>query len=194
MDALPIVSTFLLILIAELGDKTQLSIISLSSNYRWHHVFAGAMLAFLAVDGISLAVGGPLLALLPMRFVLIVSGIVFIIFGIIPFIIKKEKEDVKPHERRSNLPLLACFSLISLMELGDKTQIITITLAAEISPILVLLGMALAFALLTGVAVIMGAKLLSRLPLKWLKIGTSALFIVLGAISIITAIFEISLL
>jgi len=54
--------------------------------------------------------------------------------------------------------------------------------------------MALAFALLTGVAVIMGAKLLSRLPLKWLKIGTSALFIVLGAISIITAIFEISLL
>jgi putative Ca2+/H+ antiporter (TMEM165/GDT1 family) len=194
MDTLPIISTFLLILVAELGDKTQLAIISLSSNYKGLHVFAGAMLAFLAVDGISLAVGGPLLALLPMRFVLIVSGIVFIIFGIIPFIIKKEKEDVKPQKRRSNLPLLACFSLISLMELGDKTQIITITLAAEISPILVLLGMALAFALLTGVAVIMGAKLLSRLPLKWLKIGTSALFIVLGAISIITAIFEISLL
>lgn len=196
MDTLPIIitTTFLLILVAELGDKTQLAIISLSSNYKGLHVFAGAMLAFLAVDGISLAVGGPLLALLPMRFVLIVSGIVFIIFGIIPFIIKKEKEDVKPHERRSNLPLLACFSLISLMELGDKTQIITITLAAEISPILVLLGITLAFALLTGVAVIMGAKLLSRLPLKWLKIGTSALFIVLGTISIITAIFEISLL
>src|SRR3989304_782364 len=118
MDALPIVSTFLLILVAELGDKTQLAVISLSSNYKGLHVFAGAMLAFLAVDGISLAVGGPLLALLPIRLVLIISGIVFIIFGIVPLLSKKEKEneDVKPRNRNSNWPVLACFSLISLME------------------------------------------------------------------------------
>ena len=193
MDALPIVSTFLLILVAELGDKTQLAVISLSSNYKGLHVFAGAMLAFLAVDGISLAVGGTLLALLPMRLVLAVSGVVFIVFGIVPLLSKKEK-DVKLQKRSSTLPLLACFSLISLMELGDKTQIITITLAAETSPILVLLGITMAFALLTGVAVIMGAKLLSRLPLKWLKIGTSALFIIIGAVSILSAILEISII
>jgi putative Ca2+/H+ antiporter (TMEM165/GDT1 family) len=193
MDALPIVSTFLLILVAELGDKTQLAVISLSSNYKGLHVFAGAMLAFLAVDGISLAVGGTLLAFLPMRLVLAVSGVVFIVFGIVPLLSKKEK-DVKLQKRSSTLPLLACFSLISLMELGDKTQIITITLAAETSPILVLLGITMAFALLTGVAVIMGAKLLSRLPLKWLKIGTSALFIIIGAASILSAILEISII
>ena len=193
MDALPIVSTFLLILVAELGDKTQLAVISLSSNYKGLHVFAGAMLAFLAVDGISLAVGGTLLAFLPMRLVLAVSGVVFIVFGIVPLLSKKEK-DVKLQKRSSTLPLLACFSLISLMELGDKTQIITITLAAETSPILVLLGITMAFALLTGVAVIMGAKLLSRLPLKWLKIGTSALFIIIGAVSILSAILEISII
>jgi putative Ca2+/H+ antiporter (TMEM165/GDT1 family) len=193
MDALPIVSTFLLILVAELGDKTQLAVISLSSNYKGLHVFAGAMLAFLAVDGISLAVGGTLLAFLPMRLVLAVSGVVFIVFGIVPLLSKKEK-DVKLQKRSSTLPLLACFSLISLMELGDKTQIITITLAAETSPILVLLGITMAFALLTGVAVIMGAKLLSRLPLKWLKIGTSALFIIIGAVSILSAIPEISII
>ena len=193
MDALPIVSTFLLILVAELGDKTQLAVISLSSNYKGLHVFAGAMLAFLAVDGISLAVGGTLLAFLPMRLVLAVSGVVFIVFGIVPLLSKKEK-DVKLQKRSRTLPLLACFSLISLMELGDKTQIITITLAAETSPVLVLIGMSLAFALLTGVAVIMGAKLLSRLPLKWLKIGTSALFIIIGAVSILSAILEISII
>ena len=193
MDALPIVSTFLLILVAELGDKTQLAVISLSSNYKGLHVFAGAMLAFLAVDGISLAVGGTLLAFLPMRLVLAVSGVVFIVFGIVPLLSKKEK-DVKLQKRSSTLPLLACFSLISLMELGDKTQIITITLAAETSPVLVLVGITMAFALLTGVAVLMGAKLLSRLPLKWLKIGTSALFILIGAISILSAILEISII
>ena len=194
MDALPILSAFALILIAELGDKTQLSVISLSCNYKWHHVFIGSMLAFLAVDGISIAVGGPLLALVPLRYVQIASGTVFVIFGIFPLLRKEKTDGVNLPKKRSSIPLIASFSLIALMELGDKTQIITITLAAQSSPLLVLIGMVIAFAVLTGAAVLIGAKLVSRLPMKWLKIGTSTLFIVLGAISIVSGIFQISLL
>src|SRR4030067_3655811 len=148
MDALPILSAFALILVAELGDKTQLSVISLSSSYKWQHVFAGSMLAFLAVDGVSIAVGGPLLALVPLRYVQVVSGIVFILFGIIPLLRKEKSSEVRV-KPRSTIPLLASFSLIALMELGDKTQIITITLAAQSSPILVLAGMVSAFAVFT---------------------------------------------
>jgi Ca2+/H+ antiporter, TMEM165/GDT1 family len=192
MDFVPLISTFLLILVAELGDKTQLAVISLSCNYKVKHVFLGAMLAFLAVDGISAVVGGPLLALLPLTIVQAVSGVVFIIFGVVPLLPRKEKaiEEKKP----SNLPLFACFSLVALMELGDKTQLITITLAAENPPILVLIGLTMAFAVLTGAAVLVGAKFVSRLPMKWLKIGTSALFIILGSLSIATALFGVSLL
>jgi putative Ca2+/H+ antiporter (TMEM165/GDT1 family) len=193
MDALPILSAFLLILVAELGDKTQLSVISLSSSYKWQHVFAGSMLAFLAVNGVSIAVGGPLLAIVPLRYVQIISGSVFVIFGIIPLLRKEKSSEVRVNKPRSTIPLLASFSLIALMELGDKTQIITITLAAQSSPIPVLVGMVSAFALLTGAAVFIGAKLLSRLPMKWLKIATSTLFIVLGAISILSGIFQITL-
>ncbi len=187
MDSLPVASAFLLILVAELGDKTQLAVISLSCKYNVKHVFAGAMLAFLAVDGISAAVGGPLLALLPVNVVQMVSGIVFIVFGIVPWL-RKEKplfED-KPSSR---LPLLASFSLIALMELGDKTQLITVTLAAENSALLVVVGLILAFALLTGVAVLVGAKLVARLPIKWLKLCTSVLFVILGCLSIVSAAF-----
>jgi uncharacterized membrane protein len=193
MDALPILSAFLLIIVAELGDKTQLSVISLSSSYKWQHVFAGSMLAFLAVDGVSITVGGPLLAIVPLRYVQIISGSVFVIFGIIPLLRKEKSSEVRVNKPRSTIPLLASFSLIALMELGDKTQIITITLAAQSSPIPVLVGMVSAFALLTGAAVLIGAKLLSRLPMKWLKIATSTLFIVLGAISILSGIFQITL-
>ena len=193
MDALPILSAFALILIAEIGDKTQLSVISLSCNYKWHHVFIGSMLAFLAVDGISIAVGGPLLALVPLRYVQIASGTVFVIFGIFPLLRKEKTDGVNLPKKRSTIPLIASFSLIALMELGDKTQIITITLAAQSSPLLVLIGMVIAFAVLTGAAVLIGAKLVSRLPMKWLKIGTSTLFIVLGAISIVSGIFQIRL-
>ena len=193
MDALPIISAFLLIFVAELGDKTQLSVISLSCSYKWQHVFAGSMLAFLAVDGVSIAVGGPLLALVPLRYVQVVSGIVFIIFGIIPLLRKEKSSEVRVNKPPNTVPLLASFSLIALMELGDKTQIITITLAAQSSPILVLIGMVSAFAVLTGLAVLIGAKLVSRLPMKWIKIGTSVLFIILGAISILSGIFQITL-
>ncbi len=192
MDFVPLISTFFLILVAELGDKTQLAVISLSCNYKIKHVFFGAMLAFLAVDGISSLIGGPLLAMLPISLVQGVSGVVFIVFGVLPLIPRKEKDvEIK---NTSRLPLLACFSLVALMELGDKTQLITITLAAENPPLMVLAGLSLAFAVLTGVAVLVGAKLVSRLPMKWLKIGTSALFIILGSLSLVSAVFGISLL
>jgi putative Ca2+/H+ antiporter (TMEM165/GDT1 family) len=191
MDFVPIISTFLLILVAELGDKTQLAVISLSSKYKIKHVFFGAMLAFFVVDGVSALVGGPLLAFLPLNLVQTVSGVVFIIFGVLPLLNRKEQPIKEP--KTSRMPLFASFSLIALMELGDKSQILTITLAAESSAVLVLVGLMLAFALLTGVAVLVGAKLLAKLPLKWLKIGTSALFIVLGALSIIGGLLGVSL-
>ncbi len=190
MDLLPLATTFLLILVAELGDKTQLAVISLSCNYRPRQVFAGAMLAFVTVDGVSAAVGGPLLALLPIAAVQVISGIVFIVFGVVPLIPRKEKE---PRLRiLSSLPVLACFSLVALMELGDKTQLITVTLAAENSPILVVAGLIIAFAILTGAAVLVGSRLISRLPMRWIKIGTSALFLIIGALSIASGFFNVA--
>ncbi len=193
MDILPVLSTFLLVLIAELGDKTQLSVISLSSNHKWISVFAGSMLAFMVVDGVSIAVGGPLLALLPLRYVQIVSGIVFMIFGIVPLLRKDEDQSLVTKGQNAR-PFIASFSLVALMELGDKTQILTITLAAQSSPVLVFLGMILAFATLTSIAVFVGAKLVSRLPTKWLKFGTSFLFMAIGAASIFSGALNIPLI
>jgi putative Ca2+/H+ antiporter (TMEM165/GDT1 family) len=193
MDALPAVSVFLLIFVAELGDKTQLSVISLSSSYKWHHVFVGAILAFLTVDGLSIAFGGTLLALVPLRYVQVASGVAFVVFGVFPLLKKSKTDGVSLKPKRSNIPLIASFVLIALMELGDKTQVLTLTLAAQTSPILVLVGMLSAFTLLTAVAVLVGAKLVSRLPAKWLRIVTSTLFILLGTVSVLMGVFEISL-
>jgi putative Ca2+/H+ antiporter (TMEM165/GDT1 family) len=151
------------------------------------------MLGFFAVDGISVIIGGQLLALVPLRYVQVISGVVFVVFGLLPFL-RKEKQETPPLvKKRSSIPLIASFSLIALMELGDKSQILSITLAAQSSPIPILIGLLSAFALLTGIAVFIGTTLVTRLPLKWLKIGTSTLFIVLGAISILSGVFPISL-
>lgn len=192
MDFVPVVSTFLLIFVGEFGDKTQLAIISLSCNYKVKHVFLGAMLAFFVVDGVSAFLGGPLLALLPVSLVRVVAGVVFIFFGVLPLLPQKGRASNAQNIRR--FTLFGCFSMVALMELGDKTQLITMTLAAQNSPLMVVAGAMFAFALLTGAAVLVGAKLVSRLPTKWLKIGTSVFFIVLGSLSIVGAWLGISLL
>jgi Ca2+/H+ antiporter, TMEM165/GDT1 family len=192
MDFVPLISAFLLILVSELGDKTQLTIVSLASTQKARHVFAGALLAFLVVDGVSLLVGGSLLALLPINVIQVVAGAVFIFFGVLPWL-KKEKGS-EPQLKKGKLPIISTFSLVALMELGDKTQIVAITLAAEANPLLVLVGMMTAFAFLTAIAVTVGCKILCRLPRKWLKIGTSALFVVLGFLSMVGAVLGITIL
>jgi Ca2+/H+ antiporter, TMEM165/GDT1 family len=192
MDFVPVLTTFLLIFVGEFGDKTQLTVISLSCKYDVKHVFLGATLAFLLVDGISAVLGGPLLALLPVGLVRVVAGIVFIVVGILPLIPRKQKESSAQKTRRYTL--FGVFSMVALMELGDKTQIITMTLAAQNPPLLVIAGAMLAFTLLTGLAVLVGSRFASKIPTKWLKIGTSVLFIVLGSLSIIGAWLGIYLL
>lgn len=192
MDFVPVVSTFLLIFIGEFGDKTQLTIISLSCNCKGKQVFLGAILAFLVVGSISAFLGGPLLALLPVNLVRVVAGVVFIVFGVVPLLPRNREE---PNDRKPRrFSLFGCFSMVALMELGDKTQLITMTLAAQNPPLLVVAGAMLAFTVLTGAAVLLGSKLASRIPSQWLKIGTSVLFIVLGSLSIIGAWLGIYLL
>ena len=66
--------------------------------------------------------------------------------------------------------LLTAFTFIFLAELGDKTQITSIILAAEFCPpIIVFIGIMLAFSIITGIGIIFGMKILKLLPKKILK-------------------------
>jgi len=187
IDMVPLMTAFTFIFLAELGDKTQLTAIMLSSKSSAISVFAGSMLAFFLVDGASALVGGELLSFLPYRLVAFTSGLVFIIFG--AFSLIRSNEKIKIEQQKATF--LKTFSLISLMELGDKTQLASIVLAAELkNPLVVLAGIMLAFSVVTGIGVILGAKLLRLIPEKHLKIGTSLLFIFFGLIFILNAIIE----
>ena len=75
------------------------------------------------------------------------------------------------------------------MELGDKTQITSIILAAELcSPIIVLIGIMLAFSIITGIGIIFGTKVIKLLPRKYLNVLNSILFIIFGFFFIYNAI------
>ncbi|RLI34999.1 hypothetical protein DRO55_05760 [Candidatus Bathyarchaeota archaeon] len=181
---LPLLTSFTLVFMAELGDKTQLATIMLSSRASGRSVFTGAMLAFLLVDGVSALAGGGILRSLPFIWVDLASGALFILFGVLSLLGGAGRVRVEG----DGVTILKTFSIVSIMELGDKTQLASIILAAELgSPVSVVAGMMLAFASVTGLGVLLGTKLLRLMPERYLRVGCSLLFVFFGILFIFRA-------
>lgn len=178
-----ILKPFTLILLAELGDKTQICTILLSAKSPSLSVFSGAMAAFFVVDGLSALLGGKILSYLPENVVKLMAGAVFLVFGIISLF---HKGGDARSCGRNEASLIKVFALIALLELGDKTQFFSIFLAAESeNPLLALAGIMMAFAVITCLGVLLGNKLLRALPEKYLRIGSAIVFITLGLIQLL---------
>lgn len=189
VDLAPFVTTFTFVFLAELGDKTQLTVITLSSKSSVASVFAGSMLAFFLVDGLSALIGGELLGLLPTEWVSLIPRLAFAFYGF--FLIFHRDKEIEIRSEKATF--LNAFSMIFLMELGDKTQLASVLLAAEFnSPLVVLIGVMLAFFVITGVGVVFGAKLLRFLPERYLGTATSLLLILIGFVFIIDAIASLA--
>jgi len=185
MDLLPLISSFGIIAFAELGDKTQVTIVCLSANKRARTVFLGAILAFALVDGISALVGGTIAAFIPNQWAGIGAGVAFLVFGVYSLLSRAEEVKVN----NSSLSLARSFSLIGLMELGDKTQLSVIALAAEYdAPLMVFVGVMFALALLTVIGIFVGSVISRFVPMKYIKVGSSLVFILFGAIFLFGAI------
>jgi len=191
MDFFPLLASFGIIMIAELGDKTQLAVISLSSKRKSKSVFIGALLAFAVVDGISALVGGAIAAVIPAFWVGIGAGIAFIGFAV--YTLAFEKDEKREINGRP-LAVASTFSLVALMELGDKTQLASISLAAEYdAPVMVFVGVMLAFTVLAGLGVVLGMSISNFVPLRYVRIGSGLLFIVFGVLSIWSALSGVKL-
>jgi len=191
MDLLPLISSFGIIALAELGDKTQVTVMCLSANKRAKTVFIGAVLAFALVDGVSALIGGTIAALIPTQWIGIGAGSAFLVFG--AYSLLSKSEEVKTDNRSSNVA--HSFSLIALMELGDKTQLSAIALAAEYdAPLMVFVGVMLALVLLTAIGIAVGTVISRFIPMKYVKIGSSVVFIVFGVLFLWGAITGTKLL
>jgi len=187
MSLAPLVASFVLVALAELGDKTQIAVITLSSRFKALAVFSGAMLAFLLTTGIAVAIGDALTLVLPPFWLRITAATIFLIFGFYTIVSRKAEAQVKAEEARNTV--FSSFSLITLMELGDKTQFAVIALSAQYEfPLLVYLGVMMAFALITGLGATVGTALTKLVPLKHIQLGSGVIFILFGIVFLINAV------
>lgn len=180
---------FVAVALAELGDKTQLAVLTLATKYKeqkeHNSLFCGAMLAFLLVDGVAIVFGGIVAPYIPATIIKIIAGSLFILFGILIFC-SKDKEILKI---KNGSIFHAAFVLIFLAELGDKTQIAAGLFATQYNLLLVFVGVMAALAVLTGSAIVVGKKLKGYVHEKYLKWGSGILFLVIGIGTLLSLFF-----
>lgn len=164
--------------LAELGDKTQLSILLLSSRTTRHlHLLLGVTLAFLFVDGIAVLVGSWITSIVPVSILKVASGIVFVAFGVLTLRTGVEKEG---SGMRFKSPFLSGFAFIFMMEWGDKTQIASALFAAKYNPVMVLIGTMTALTLLSIIAIYLGRFISGRVDRRLMTKIAGAVFIIVG--------------
>jgi len=164
--------------LAEFGDKTQLSIFLLSSKTKKHfHLLLGVMLAFLIVDGAAVLIGSWIINIVPIHLLRILSGIIFIIFGVLILRDKEVKGKSRLYSRNS---FLSGFALIFITEWGDKTQIASGIFATKYNLLMVLMGAMTALTLLSAVAIYLGKFISNKVDKKVLTKIAGTVFILMG--------------
>ncbi|MFH2069702.1 MAG: TMEM165/GDT1 family protein [Elusimicrobiota bacterium] len=174
---------FLTIALAELGDKTQLALLLLSSKTKKHiELLAGTIIAFMVVDGVAVLSGLFINNIIPERTLKAISGVIFVIFGV--FILKelKRKEDADGKGRVMSFksPLLTGFTFIFLAEWGDKTQVASMLFATRYNPLMVLAGVVLSLTLLSAAAIYAGSFVSRKINKTLMTKIAGAGFIIIG--------------
>jgi len=178
----PFVASLSVTILAEFGDKTQLAIVALATRHDRLAVMLGSLSAFALVDGLTIVMGEIIATLFPSDLLPIASGLVFIAMGLY-FVVTRDYGEVVV--KRGKVAFLSSFATISAMELGDKTQLVLVALAARYQAITeVFSGMMLGFLLLTAAALLVGRVLSERVSLRYLRIGSAVLFMAFGLLSI----------
>ena len=167
--------------IAEIGDKTQLLALVLAARFRKPvPIILGILVATLANHALAGALGAWIIGLLGpsvMRWVLGVSFLAMAAWALVPD--KLEEEGERKTDRYG--AFLATLVAFFLVEIGDKTQVATVALAARYDMLAVVVaGTTLGMMIANVPAVLLGEVAATKIPLKLVRGIAAAIFAALG--------------
>ncbi len=181
-----LVSSFLLVAASEMGDKTQLLAFSLAARYRrpWA-VMGGILVATVLNHALAATAGSWVAAQVPPRLMAAVLAATFIGFGL--WTLRPDTLDEARGPERLG-PFLGTTLLFFLAEMGDKTQLATVALAARFgSVVLVTIGTTAGMLAADGLAVFVGERLASTVKMRWVRVAAASLFFAFGAAALAAA-------
>jgi len=164
----PFLASTGLVVLAEMGDKTQLLAMALACRFRWQTVMLGVFAATLCNHFLAVVAGIYLTKVIPLYTVQVAASASFILFGFWTL----RGDTLEGEDKRFNYsPFWTVAVAFFLAEMGDKTQLATVALAAEYKSIIAVwfgttTGMLIADAIGIGVGIVLGKKIPERL-IKW---------------------------
>jgi putative Ca2+/H+ antiporter (TMEM165/GDT1 family) len=184
VESLPIsLSTFTLIALAEIGDKSQLVCMTLAARHRHWPVILGAAVAFVVLNTLAVLFGAGVSAWIPERVTAGLVAILFGAFGIHALRTQDEDSSDKVVERPGHSIFFTTLLLIFVAEFGDKTQIAVAGLASNMTPFPVWLGATIALVLVSVLGVWFGRTVLQRFPLLWLHRLSGVIFVLFALLA-----------
>lgn len=175
-----LLKAFILIFIAEMGDKTQILAMAFATRFKVKKVLLGIFLGVLLNHGLAVMLGSYISTFIPINTVQIVAGIAFVGFSL--WTLKSEDDEDEEEETKSKFgPVLTVALAFFIGELGDKTQLTAITLATDARyPLFILCGTVLGMVVTGGIGIIIGKKLGDKIPEFAVKIIAAAVFMFFG--------------
>ena len=178
--------SFAVIFVAELGDKSQLMAMMFALRYRWWVVLSAILAATTAVHILSVAIGHYLGAALPTHLLGLIAGVMFIVFGLWTLRGDSLTDQEASRAQRATAPaFFVVTSAFMLAELGDKTMLATITLAADNNWLGVWIGSTIGMVAADALAILVGAVAGKHLPERLIQVVAAALFGVFGIFMVI---------
>jgi Ca2+/H+ antiporter, TMEM165/GDT1 family len=177
------VASLLFVTLAEMGDKTQLLAMAFATRFPARTVLAAVFVATLLNHTLAVATGRLLTAVIPIDVIAFVAAFSFILFGL--WTIRGDSLDGEEKRPNAYGPFLTVGVAFFLAEIGDKTQLATISLAVKYdAPTAVLLGTTTGMVLADGFGILVGATIGSRLSDAVIRLVSAGVFVAFGLIGV----------
>ncbi len=171
--------------IAEMGDKTQLMLVAMTSKFKIRDIILGTAAAILVLNGLAVLAGGLVGSLIPDWIIKIIAAFAFLYFAITSLTEDDEEEEESANNKIKIAPI-AVFCTFFVAELGDKTQLTAIAFGANeglSSALIVWIGCSIGLFAADIIGMLLGYLLKSKMPEGFLHLLAFAIFAVFGILT-----------
>lgn len=169
--------------IAEMGDKTQLMLIALTSKYKLRDIISGTAVAILVLNGLAVLAGGLVSEFIPDWLIKTIAALAFLYFAASTIAWDDDDEEEGSGKSKIKFAPLAVFFTFFIAELGDKTQLTAITFGANegmSAALVVWIGCSLGLFAADILGMLVGYLLKSKTPDGLLNTLAFAIFSIFG--------------
>lgn len=172
-----------LVTVAEMGDKTQLLAMAFATKFKALDVMLGVFIATIFNHALAVVLGEFLTAKIPVSYIQLAAAISFIGFGL--WTLRGDKLAGEDKKKSRFGPIGTVGIAFFIAELGDKTQLATIALAAKFhTPVYILMGTTIGMLIADAIGIWLGVLMGKKIPEKLVKAVSAGIFIIFGIIGL----------